>query len=372
MNGVGGELPDRDDRPDERQRRDDRVDARAVGQAGIDPRARLVDAPADGGDDPVDDPEDVLVVQEGAIDALDLPAPLDVDLVRAVDHDLGDRVVGEEGLERPEAADLADQLLDQAQALVARDREPIGADDPVDDRPDPGLDVGRRRGVEQRGGGATDLVLEALPDPQQQLLAGRGLGSLRGGRDEDGYGGGRGLRRGGWGRCADLRHGAVRARIRSAGLLDGLLLRPLDPLEQRQDVHLPRRATSSRCGDPARSADERGPASPAEPVASIPEPHSYGHASTDAVRAGNLSGLDRHRGGTIDLLRPHPRRASARSASEAGMPDSGTAGRRTAAWLPQRVDAGSDRRVVLVRLRKFVRTVAGTARRDAAASVIRA
>ena len=40
-----------------------------------------VDAPSDRGDDPVDDPQDVLVVQEGALDALDLAVPLDVDVV---------------------------------------------------------------------------------------------------------------------------------------------------------------------------------------------------------------------------------------------------------------------------------------------------
>ena len=38
---LGRELADGDDRPDERQRLDDRVDARAVGQPGVDPRAGL-------------------------------------------------------------------------------------------------------------------------------------------------------------------------------------------------------------------------------------------------------------------------------------------------------------------------------------------
>jgi hypothetical protein len=50
--------------PIRRQRRDDCVDPRAVGKSGVDARARLVEAPAERGDDPVDDPEDVLVVQE--------------------------------------------------------------------------------------------------------------------------------------------------------------------------------------------------------------------------------------------------------------------------------------------------------------------
>ena len=80
---LGRELPDGDDRPDQRQRRDDRVDARAVGQAGVDPRAGLVDASAERGDDPVDDPEDVLVVQETRVDPQDLAGALDVDVVRA-------------------------------------------------------------------------------------------------------------------------------------------------------------------------------------------------------------------------------------------------------------------------------------------------
>ena len=80
---LGRELPDGDDRPDERERLDDRVDARAVGQAGVDARARFVDPPAERGDDPVDDPQDVLVVQEDAVDALDLAGPLDVDVARA-------------------------------------------------------------------------------------------------------------------------------------------------------------------------------------------------------------------------------------------------------------------------------------------------
>ena len=62
--GRLGELADRDHGPDERQRLDDRVHARAVGQARVHARARLVDAPAERRDDPVDDPQDVLVVEE--------------------------------------------------------------------------------------------------------------------------------------------------------------------------------------------------------------------------------------------------------------------------------------------------------------------
>ncbi len=64
----------------------------------------------------------------------DLARPLDVDLRRAVDHDLGDGRVAEERLERPEADHLVDQLVHEPHALVARHGEVLVAHDPVDDR----------------------------------------------------------------------------------------------------------------------------------------------------------------------------------------------------------------------------------------------
>ena len=48
----------------QRQRRNDRVEARAVGQAGVDHRADFVDAAADLRDDAVDDLHQVVVVAE--------------------------------------------------------------------------------------------------------------------------------------------------------------------------------------------------------------------------------------------------------------------------------------------------------------------
>ena len=89
--------------PTRRERPDDGVHARAVGQAGIDARARLVDVAPERRDDAVDDVEDVLVVAEGDVDLLDAAGTLDVDALRAVDHDLGDARVGQQGLDGPEA-----------------------------------------------------------------------------------------------------------------------------------------------------------------------------------------------------------------------------------------------------------------------------
>ena len=103
----------------EGQRRDDRVEPRAVGQAGVDHRRGLVDPPADPRDDPVDDLEQVLVVAEDDLRPLDPALLLDEDLLRAVDHDVGDLVVLEQQLERAEAEGLVEDLVDQPLALVA-------------------------------------------------------------------------------------------------------------------------------------------------------------------------------------------------------------------------------------------------------------
>ena len=73
------EPPDREERAADRDRVDDRVHTGAVGQAGVDHRRRLVDAPADLADDLVDRAAQVVLVDELDVGALDLAAPLDVD-----------------------------------------------------------------------------------------------------------------------------------------------------------------------------------------------------------------------------------------------------------------------------------------------------
>ena len=93
---VGAEPADRQHRAVERQRRNDRVDTRAVGQARVHHRARLVDAPAHRADDALDDAQQVLVVLEDDVGLFEPALALDVDLVGAVDQDVGDRRVAQE------------------------------------------------------------------------------------------------------------------------------------------------------------------------------------------------------------------------------------------------------------------------------------
>ena len=67
---LGRKPADRQQRPVDRQRRNDGVDARAVGQARVDHRRAVVDAAADAADDAVDDAQQVRVVLERGGDAL--------------------------------------------------------------------------------------------------------------------------------------------------------------------------------------------------------------------------------------------------------------------------------------------------------------
>jgi hypothetical protein len=133
------ELPDRDERAVHRDRRHHRVEARAVGEAGVDIGVRFVDAPAHGGHDLVDDPQKVLLVLEGRVGELQLARAFDEDLLRAVHEDVVDRVVLQERLERAKARHLVEEVLVELLALLAveddrhllerlgRDRDDLGA-----------------------------------------------------------------------------------------------------------------------------------------------------------------------------------------------------------------------------------------------------
>ena len=217
---LGRELPHGDDRTDQRQRLDDRVDARAVGQPRVDARARRVDPPAERGDDPVDDAEDVLVVQEVAVDPFDLAAALDVQVARPVDHDLGDRLVEQERVERPEAADLADQLLGQVLALVVGDRETVDVEDAVDD----GIDLGR--GAAPDPSISSNVVNAIMTSAWRRSRIWRSSASRA---DKRGRGRGHDRDRG---RDDDLDGAVIQRACATLGLLD--------PLEQRHAIRPPR------------------------------------------------------------------------------------------------------------------------------------
>ena len=96
------EAADRQDRAVERERRDDDVHPRAVGQARVAQRLGLVDAPPERREDPLDRVAQVGLAVEAHAGRLDPAAALDPHLARPVDHHLVDGGIAEQRLQRPE------------------------------------------------------------------------------------------------------------------------------------------------------------------------------------------------------------------------------------------------------------------------------
>src|SRR5262245_8540337 len=116
---IAAESTNGNRRAVQRQRRNDRVHAAAVGQTRIDHRADFIDATADLRHDAVDDLQQVRVVAKLNWRPLHLAAALDVDILRPVDQNIADRMVLEQHLQRPQAKGLVEHLLDQALSLLS-------------------------------------------------------------------------------------------------------------------------------------------------------------------------------------------------------------------------------------------------------------
>src|SRR6266540_2324961 len=99
--GVARELADGEQRAVQRERPDHGVDTRAVGEPGVTQGRALVDASAHRADDELDDVEELVLVDELDVREDDLAGHFYVDVVVAVDHDLGHAVVADKGLDRP-------------------------------------------------------------------------------------------------------------------------------------------------------------------------------------------------------------------------------------------------------------------------------
>ena len=91
---VLGEFSDRDGRPRKRQRRNNRVDAAAVGKARVYIRLRFVDTAAERRYDALDYRENARVIGKLAIGKHEFTLTFDVNLTGAVNHYFADGIVG--------------------------------------------------------------------------------------------------------------------------------------------------------------------------------------------------------------------------------------------------------------------------------------
>ena len=126
---TGAETADGQSRAVERQRRNDRIDTRAVGQARIHHRRRLIHPAAYARDDAVDDLQQVAIVAERRIGLLEHAAFLNEHMVLAVDQDVGDLWIAQQRLERAQTEDLIQQIGLDLLLLIQAERHLLLADD---------------------------------------------------------------------------------------------------------------------------------------------------------------------------------------------------------------------------------------------------
>src|SRR5690606_29726530 len=112
---------------------------------------------------------------EAQLRALQDARALDIDRIGAVDHDLADRLVAKQGLERAEADGFVDQGVDQSRGVGVAHHRWIGGDDLPEDRPQAGAQLAR---AEMADFLATQVDLPQQPTMQDACcFEGRIIGS---------------------------------------------------------------------------------------------------------------------------------------------------------------------------------------------------
>jgi hypothetical protein len=107
---IASETANRETGTIKSKRRNDGIDARTVGEPRIHHRRRLIHAASNARDDTLDDLHQMRVVFERERGQFELARFFDVDPVVAIDQDVGDVVIFEQLLERPEAENLVENF----------------------------------------------------------------------------------------------------------------------------------------------------------------------------------------------------------------------------------------------------------------------
>src|SRR5262249_4829795 len=176
--GLVGKLADGQERPVHGDRWDGDIDSRAIEQPGIAHRLGFIDAPAHGGDDLVDDPQQVAIVLEANRGELEPAGALHEDFGAGVDQYVVDRRVLEQRLERPQTGHLVDHVGDDPVLLLLVELKLLGAQGLPDQSADLLAEILKRQLLDGR---QVDLVEQPLMQPH--LYVGEAGRRLRG--DDD-------------------------------------------------------------------------------------------------------------------------------------------------------------------------------------------
>ena len=116
---MHAKAPNRNQGAIQGQRRNNRIDAAAVGQSAIDHGAGLIDAPPGLADDPLNNVQQVPRISKRYGSPLQLPRPFHIDRVVTVYEDVGNGRIFHQGLERAQAKGFVQHLVDEPLALGA-------------------------------------------------------------------------------------------------------------------------------------------------------------------------------------------------------------------------------------------------------------
>ena len=133
---VLAKFADRQARPVESNRRDDRVDPAAIGQARIDHRRRLIETPTEWRENALHHPFNVVRIDKAQVAQVQHAVAFDEHPVRAVDQNFGHRAVAQQHFQRAETGQLVDDFFGQALHLITGNRQVQARDvfgDLVDD-----------------------------------------------------------------------------------------------------------------------------------------------------------------------------------------------------------------------------------------------
>ena len=118
------------------------IEARAIGKAGVDIGVGFVHAPTHRRHDLVDDTQEMLFILEGDVAEFELARAFDKDLVRAIDENIVDRVILEQGFKRTEALDLVIEFLGELRTVLAVEDDAFFFENLAGNRADFGPQVG--------------------------------------------------------------------------------------------------------------------------------------------------------------------------------------------------------------------------------------
>src|SRR5208283_3898110 len=130
---VFSKLANGKNRPIDRERRSDHIDARAVGKTRVANWRSLVNPAPDLADDTLTNVHQLRVVAKANVGQLNLAADLDEGTGCAIHHDIGDVVAAKQWFERPVAENVIANIVDQIFLFADRHGNVLDRDDLVDD-----------------------------------------------------------------------------------------------------------------------------------------------------------------------------------------------------------------------------------------------